>query len=188
MIREGKVAIPYSSGLSFLLGQDDRVVCWVKEESQSLIHQVLVSYPARIFLKTSTTSKSQSLIHQVLVSYKRSNGTPNFKDAESQSLIHQVLVSYKKLSHHVKGLVLVAIPYSSGLSFLREKTKPSCKRLSLSQSLIHQVLVSYLGLEHRSNTLSGSQSLIHQVLVSYNHGRFPVSLNHPGRNPLFIRS
>ncbi len=89
------VAIPYSSGLSFL--QSSELLNKLLNEilSQSLIHQVLVSYsnspdavdPARL---------SQSLIHQVLVSYEK---THNWQlhimmKLLSQSLIHQVLVSY----------------------------------------------------------------------------------------------
>ncbi len=112
-------------------------------KSQSLIHQVLVSYNRVKDDKPKQNEVvSQSLIHQVLVSYPREVLRYGMQIG-SQSLIHQVLVSY--LKNRVQcSRWKVAIPYSSGLSFLRNSNRGGNAEVSpVSQSLIHQVLVSY---------------------------------------------
>ncbi len=89
-----------------------------REEFQSLIHQVSVSFGFSLSVLLGKACREfQSLIHQVSVSFKSVKLTDSQKTVKFQSLIHQVSVSFLLLRSSEKTPQRVSIPYSSGQCF-----------------------------------------------------------------------
>jgi len=139
----GYVAIPYSSGTSFL-PKSIHDVSWSEFVSRNplFIRDKFPTSPcmeewisplpcrnplfirdkfptARICKRRRIEERSQSLIHQGQVSYLLDLAFRSVYGRLSQSLIHQGQVSYARSMHKENRKKLtVAIPYSSGTSFL----------------------------------------------------------------------
>ncbi len=210
-----RVAIPYSSGLMFshinkVLAEEGMV-----GRNPLFIRSYVLTGRAFLFPSAPRRNQSQSLIHQVLCSHCARSRDGNPQIICRNPLFIRSYVLTHKCTLHLKEKVMVAIPYSSGLMFSLNKrsdifTKYNKVAIPYSSGLMFShyqgsskrefqeksrnplfirsyvlTLTPFFGLFGFWNP---SQSLIHQVLCS--HWTIPQDsiLLQRSRNPLFIRS